>query len=113
MPIHSSRSPPPLTPLASAFRFTLPSTSIDWPAISNLDARQVIKDTDLDALENVLDSLVHGNLREDIREGTVDIPQEAPCRLFEASQLALQYLLYVQERLATELRSLKVRLILR
>ena len=64
-----------------------------------------IRDTDLDALEAILPSVAHGSLR---KYHSSDLTSQSMRRLFEASQMAVQYLLYVQNRLAADARAAKV-----
>jgi hypothetical protein len=64
------------------------------------------QDGDLDALERVLDAVAHGDLQG---ADPSDATPEAVAHLFGASQLAVQYLLYVQDRLAADNSAAKVR----
>ena len=87
---------------ASPFRFQSPRCLIDWRALHSLDLAAVQRDCDLDALEGVLDTLRCGDLEaEDARRlAPADFVQ-----LFRAAQLALDYLLHVQERLVGDARA--------
>ena len=92
-------APPP------PFRFSTPRQLIDWRALHALDLAAVVRDTDIDALESVLDIVVHGDMEgEDGRHLT---PANA-ARAFRVAQLAVDYLLHVQDRLADDACSAKV-----
>ena len=65
-----------------------------------------MKDGDLDTLEQILPSVAHGNLR---KYSLIEIAPQSLRRLCELSQLAVQYLLYVQDRLAADVQGVKVR----
>ncbi|PRW44309.1 zinc finger DZIP1L-like [Chlorella sorokiniana] len=93
--------PPPL------FRFSTPRQLIDWRALHALDLAAVVRDTDIDALESVLDIVAHGDMEgEDPRCLT---PANA-ARAFRVAQLAVDYLLHVQDRLAGDACSAKTEL---
>ena len=68
-------------------------------------SREQAQDGDLDALERVLNAVAHGDL-----EGSdpKDATPEAVAHLFGTAQLAVQYLLYVQDRLAMDNAAVKV-----
>lgn len=88
----TGRPPPP-------FRFRTPRALIDWRALRALDLDAVARDTDLDALESVLEVVAQGDLdAEDARA----LPFADVARLFRAAQLTVDYLLYVQDRLAAD-----------
>ena len=70
--------------------------------------RLQVRETDLDILENILPSVAHGNLQ---KYNSRDISVQSLRRLFDVSQLTVQYLLYVQDRLAGDVRAMKVRFI--
>lgn len=90
---------------APPFRFSTPRQLIDWRALHALDMAAVVRDTDIDALESVLDIVAHGDMEgEDARHLT---PANA-ARAFRVAQLAVDYLLHVQDRLATDACSAKV-----
>ncbi|PSC75497.1 zinc finger DZIP1L isoform B [Micractinium conductrix] len=76
-------APPPLPP---PFRFGPPRALIDWRALHSLDLGRVVRETDVDALEGVLDVLSPANT----------------IQLFRAAQLTVNYLLHVQDRLAAD-----------
>lgn len=65
-----------------------------------------MKDADLDTLEQILPSVAHGNLR---KYSLTEITPQSLRKLCELSQLAVQYLLYVQDRLAADVKGGKVR----
>lgn len=59
-------APPPLPP---PFRFGPPRALIDWRALHSLDLGRVVRETDVDALEGVLDVVAYGDLEaEDHRQ---------------------------------------------
>lgn len=87
------------------FRFSTPRQLIDWRALHALDMAAMVRDTDIDALEGVLDIVAHGDMEgEDARHLT---PANA-ARAFRVAQLAVDYLLHVQDRLAADACSAKV-----
>lgn len=56
------------TALPPPFRFTAPRQLIDWRALHTLDLGAVVRDTDVDALEGVLDVVAFGDIEaEDCR----------------------------------------------
>ena len=93
-------APPP-----PPFRFSTPRQLIDWRALHALDLAALVRDTDIDALESVLDIVAHGDMEgEDARHLT---PANA-ARAFRVAQLAVDYLLHVQDRLAADASAAKV-----
>ena len=62
---------------------------------------------DLDVLESLLPSVAHGNIKR--YATSTEATQHTLRLLFEASQLTVQYLLYVQDRLAADSKRHKVR----
>lgn len=87
------------------FCFSTPRQLIDWRALHALDLTAVVRNTDIDALESVLDIVAHGDMEgEDARCLT---PANA-ARAFRVAQLAVDYLLHVQDRLAADACSAKV-----
>ncbi|KAG7673634.1 hypothetical protein Ndes2526A_g02874 [Nannochloris sp. 'desiccata'] len=93
----ASSSPP-------AFRFEQPQGRIDWTALDRIDIHRLVKDADLDTLEQILPSVAHGNLR---KYSLTEVTPQSLRRLCELSQLAVQYLLYVQDRLAADVKGVK------
>ena len=82
-----------------AFRFRAPRALIDWRALHALDVGGVVRDTDIDALEGVLDVVAFGDIEaEDARNLT---PFNF-IKLFRVAQLTVDYLLHVQDRLAAD-----------
>jgi zinc finger protein DZIP1 len=59
--------------------------------------------TDIDALERVVGILAHGDI---VAENTRDLTETNFVRIFRLAQLALEYLLHVQNVLSTERRQL-------
>lgn len=94
-----------MTKRHSSFCFAAPQGRIDWALLDRLDLSRLTRDVDLDALEEALPSVAHGNLR---KYAAGEVSPAALRRLFEVSQLAVQYLLYVQDRLAGDVRKAKV-----
>lgn len=92
-------APPPAAPPPPPFRFHAPRALIDWRALHALDVRAVVRDTDIDALERVLDVVAFGDMEaEDARVLT-----PANCtQAFRLAQLTVDYLLHVQDRLAAD-----------
>lgn len=96
--------PLPAAPVAP-FRFRAPRALIDWNALRALDVGAVVRDTDIDALEGVLEAVASGDLEaEDPRA----LPFADLAKLFRAAQLTVGYLLHVQDRLATDACAAKV-----
>jgi len=63
LPAGAKPVPPP-----PPFRFTAPRQLIDWRALHTLDLGSVVRDTDVDALEGVLDVVAFGDIEaEDCR----------------------------------------------
>lgn len=92
-------------PPSPPFRFSTPRQLIDWRALHALDLAALVRDTDIDALEGVLDIVAHGDMEgEDARHLT---PANA-ARAFRVAQLAVDYLLHVQDRLAADVCTAKV-----
>ena len=81
------------------FRFRAPRALIDWRALHAVDVGGVVRDTDIDALEGVLDVVAFGDIEaEDARNLT---PFNF-IKLFRVAQLTVDYLLHVQDRLAAD-----------
>lgn len=101
MPAVAPPPPPLVKPAAAAapFRFRAPRALIDWRTLRALDVGAVVRDTDLDALEGVLEAVAGGDLEaEDPRA----LPWADLAKLFRVAQLTVDYLLHVQDRLATD-----------
>ena len=91
------RAVQPVTAAAAPFRFHAPRCHIDWCALHALDLGAVVRESDIDALESVLDLVAGGDIEaEDARSLT---PANF-IQLFRTAQLTLDYLLHVQDRLA-------------
>ena len=77
-----------------------------WILLSLPHSKFQIKETDLDSLESVLEFTAYGNLS---LYDTSDVPLVSVIKLFRASQLTIQYLLYVQDNLAQKAREARNR----
>ncbi|KAL4858785.1 Zinc finger protein Dzip1 [Chlorella vulgaris] len=95
----SLRVLPPSGAAAQPFRFHRPRCLIDWRALHAVDLGAVARDTDLDALERVLDVLHGGDIEGEDARNLTPLNLVQLCR---AAQLTLDYLLHVQERLAAD-----------
>ena len=91
---------------AAKFRFATPRALIDWRALHGLDLAAIVRDTDIDALESVLDVVAYGDIEgEDTRHLT---PTNC-VRAFRVAQLTVGYLLHVQDCLAADSSTARVR----
>jgi hypothetical protein len=82
-----------------AFRFRAPRALIDWRALHAVDVGGVVRDTDIDALEGVLDVVAFGDIEA---EDTRNLTPFNFIKLFRVAQLTVDYLLHVQDRLAAD-----------
>ncbi|GAB4818914.1 hypothetical protein N2152v2_005960 [Parachlorella kessleri] len=88
---------PPGSGCLSHFSFQQPRARIDWRALHSVDVDCLVRGTDIDALERVLDVVAFGDIEaEDARNLT---PHNF-IKLFRIAQLTVEYLLFVQDRLA-------------
>lgn len=75
-------APPAAKPSAAPaqpFRFAPPRALIDWRALHALDVAAIARDTDIDALERVLDVVAFGDIEAEVRsqpsfEGRFKLP---------------------------------------
>lgn len=90
----------------STFHFQQRQGKLDLRSFAKLDLERVIRDVDVDILQMHLENLTFCNLREeDLRMMTDPLL----IKLFRASQLVIEYLLYAQEQLAASLNALAVK----
>ena len=76
---------------------------LDLRKLSQLDLESVIKNVDIDILQNYLENVVFSNLTEDDFRFMTD---PLVVKLFKISQLMIEYLLFAQEQLAANLKPL-------
>lgn len=73
---------------------------IDLRQLMSLDLERIVREVDIDILQNNLENITFSNLREEDLQFMTD---PHVIKLFRASQLIIEYLLYVQENLASKL----------
>jgi hypothetical protein len=74
--------------------------------ISKLDLEKVIREVDIDVLQQHIENITYCNLREEDLRYLTD-PQVV--KLFKISQLMIEYLLYSQDQLVSNLNKLSVK----
>eukprot|EP01018_Ginkgo_biloba_P011295 Gb_03048 [translate_table: standard] len=77
-----------------AFNFQKRHARLDWRILHAIDVDQILRDTDIDKLEAVLDTIAFGNI---IEEDTRNFTESNFIKIFRLSQLMVEYLLHVQE----------------
>eukprot|EP00775_Hariotina_reticulata_P007380 gene7380-7589_t len=78
------------------FRFEQRRMRIDWRLLHGVDVNKLIRDTDLDTLEQLVSCITWGDLEA---EGPGQVNPSSTAKLFRLAQLLLEYLLYVQDNL--------------
>ena len=76
---------------------------IDIRSVSQIDIDRIVRDVDIDLLQTHLENLTFCELKESDLRYLTD-PQII--KLFQTSQMMIEYLLYVQEQLTTNLQQL-------
>jgi zinc finger protein DZIP1 len=76
---------------------------LDLRTLSHIDLDRIVREVDIDALQLHLENITFCNLKEEDLRFLTD-PQVI--KLFRTAQLTIEYLLYVQEQLATNLQRL-------
>ena len=76
---------------------------IDIRSVSQIDVDRIVRDVDIDLLQTHLENLTFSELKESDLRYLTD-PQII--KLFQTSQMMIEYLLYVQEQLTTNLQQL-------
>lgn len=87
------------------FSFSIPKGKIDWQFIKKLNIDRMMHGVDLDALEMSLESIVYGSMKNIVTEPE---SPELLSKIFRICQMGVQYLLFVQDSLAAEVKTLKV-----
>ena len=86
-----------------SFYFQQRRGSLDLRSISRCDVERVIREVDIDTLQSFLENITFSDLNQDELSLYSD---ESFVRLFQITQLTLEYLLNVQDTLASNLDSL-------
>ena len=68
-----------------------------------MDLERVVKETDIDVLQAFLENLTFSNLREDDLRFMTD---QLVIKIFRIAQMTIEYLLFAQDRLASDLHEL-------
>ena len=85
----------------SAFAFRSRSGRVDWAALSSVDVDSIVQQGDLDALQSVLDNVSYADLAS---EGVRTAADAQLVKFGRVAQLGLEYLLHVQDVLASALQ---------
>jgi hypothetical protein len=85
---------------SSAFAFRARSGRVDWAALSSVDVDSIVQQGDLDALQSVLDNVSYADLAS---EGVRTAADAQLIKFGRVAQLGLEYLLHVQDVLASAL----------
>ena len=83
---------------------------IDIRSISQIDVDRIVRDVDIDLLQTHLENLTFCELKESDLRYLTD-PQIV--KLFKTSQMMIEYLLFVQEQLTTNLQQLADKYVLK
>ncbi|CAM6094918.1 unnamed protein product [Calypogeia fissa] len=83
---------------ATPFVFQRRLSRIDWRKLHTIDVDRVIRQVDLDALESVLDTITFADIQG---EDTRNFSESNFIKVFRLAQLMVEYLLHVQELLAS------------
>jgi Iguana/Dzip1-like DAZ-interacting protein N-terminal len=89
-----------------AFYFQQRSGKLDVRAIGRLDIRRIVSEVDIDALQQHLENITFSSLDEDDLRLYSD---DCFIKLFQLAQLTMEYLLSVQDTLATSIEALAVK----
>nr|CCC91538.1 conserved hypothetical protein [Trypanosoma congolense IL3000] len=79
------------------FHFIEGSERLDWGVLVNIDIQRLMKDTNVDTLQRVVENIAFARLTRD--EAAMFSPEHF-IHLYTICQLVIQYLVYSQERLA-------------
>ena len=85
----------------SAFAFRSRSGRVDWAALGTVDIDSIVQQGDLDALQSVLDNVSYADLAS---EGVRTAADAQLVKFGRVAQLGLEYLLHVQDVLASALQ---------
>ena len=92
-------------PLPPVFKFQERSGKINWRTLMNTDLDQIIRETDLRQIEQILQNVTYAEVdREDLEK----VGDAHFVKLFRISQLSIEYLIYTQNYLETLTKSLDV-----
>ncbi|KAJ7566944.1 hypothetical protein O6H91_02G124700 [Diphasiastrum complanatum] len=104
--IHSLKQRTPLHDGTTVrFVFQRPRTRIDWRSLHAVDVEQIFRETDIHKLESILETIAFGDV---LGEDTRNFTEQNFLKLFRLSQLMIEYLLHVQETLASDKQKLLV-----
>jgi hypothetical protein len=87
----------------SGFCFQRRQGTLDIRSISKCDVNRIINEVDIDALQNHLENVAFSALNEDDLE---HLPDPLIVKLFRLAQLLIEYLLYAQDQLTSNLKKL-------
>ena len=88
-------------PRASAFAFRSRVGRVDWAVLGGVDVDRIVQHGDLDALQSVLDNVSYADLAS---EGVRTAADAQLIKFGRVAQLGLEYLLHVQDVLASALQ---------
>lgn len=89
-----------------AFYFRQRNGRVDMRSIGKLDVDRIIREVDIDCLQNVLENLTFGELNEDDLRFCTD---QQVIKLFHIAQLTIEYMLYAQQDLISNLHTLALK----
>jgi 23S rRNA pseudoU1915 N3-methylase RlmH len=88
---------------STKFYFQQRRGRLDLRTLSQIDLDKIVRDVDIDVLQMHLENITFSNLKEEDLRFLTD-PQVI--KLFRTSQLMIEYLLYAQEQLASNLQQM-------
>ena len=88
---------------STKFYFQQRRGRLDLRTLSQIDLDRIVRDVDIDVLQMHLENITFSNLKEEDLRFLTD-PQVI--KLFRTSQLMIEYLLYAQEQLASNLQQM-------
>lgn len=89
--------------VSTKFYFQQRRGRLDLRTLSQIDLDKIVRDVDIDVLQAHLENITFSNLKEEDLRFLTD-PQVI--KLFRTSQLMIEYLLYAQEQLASNLQQM-------
>jgi hypothetical protein len=101
--LHSSMMDKGFEKGSDGFYFQHRKGRLDMRTLSKVDLDSIVRNVDIESLQEHLEGLCFTQLHEeDLRQYT----DPMICKLFKLSQYTIEYLLHVQEQLASALNSL-------
>ena len=88
---------------STKFYFQQRRGRIDLRTLSQMDLDKIVRDVDIDVLQMHLENITFSNLKEEDLRFLTD---PLVIKLFRTSQLMIEYLLYAQEQLASNLQQM-------